>query len=62
MLSGPAIERIEASAIKQLVMLDTIHLPEEKAIDKIKILSVAPIFAEAIKRIYEDVSVSKLFD
>lgn len=61
-LSGPAIERIEASAIKQLVMLDTIHLPEEKAIDKIKILSVAPIFAEAIKRIYEDVSVSKLFD
>jgi ribose-phosphate pyrophosphokinase len=61
-LSGPAIERIQASAIKELIMLDTIHLPEEKAIDKIKVLSVAPIFAEAIKRIYEDVSVSKLFD
>ena len=61
-LSGPAIERIEASAIKELVMLDTIQLTEEKRIDKIKILSVAPIFAEAIKRIYEDISVSKLFD
>ncbi|ARC83603.1 ribose-phosphate diphosphokinase family protein [Clostridium argentinense CDC 2741] len=61
-LSGPAIERIQASAIKELVMLDTIQLQEEKQIEKIKILSVAPIFAEAIKRIYEDISVSKLFD
>ncbi|WP_461613876.1 ribose-phosphate diphosphokinase [Clostridium sp. Marseille-QA1073] len=61
-LSGPAIERIQASAIKELVMLDTIQLKEEKQIEKIKILSVAPIFAEAIKRIYEDISVSKLFD
>lgn len=61
-LSGPAIERIQASAIKELVMLDTIQLEEEKQIEKIKILSVAPIFAEAIKRIYEDISVSKLFD
>ncbi|MEG2290403.1 MAG: ribose-phosphate pyrophosphokinase, partial [Clostridium sp.] len=46
-LSGPAIERLEASAIKELVMLDSIHLPEEKMIDKIKILSIAPLFAEA---------------
>lgn len=61
-LSGPAIERIEKSAIKELVMLDSIHLPDEKMIDKIKILSIAPLFAEAIKRIYEEVSVSKLFD
>ena len=61
-LSGPAIERIENSAIKELIVLDTIHLPEEKQIDKIKVLSVAPIFAEAVKRIYEDISVSKLFE
>lgn len=61
-LSGPAVERIEASAIKELVVLNTIHLPEEKIIDKIKTLSIAPLFAEAIKRIYEEVSVSKLFD
>ncbi|WP_123054832.1 ribose-phosphate diphosphokinase [Clostridium sp. JN-1] len=61
-LSGPAIERIRESKLKELVMLNTISLPEEKKLDKFKILSVAPIFAEAIKRIYEDVSVSKLFE
>lgn len=61
-LSGPAIERLEEAPIKELVMLNTIPLPEEKKIDKIKTLSVAPVFAEAIKRIYEDISVSKLFD
>lgn len=60
-LSGPAVERIQKSAIKELVTLNTVWIPEEKRIDKIKILSVAPIFAEAIKRIYEDMSVSKLF-
>lgn len=61
-LSGPAIQRINDSAIKELVMLNTINLSEEKMLDKFAVLSVAPIFAEAIKRIYEDVSVSKLFD
>ncbi len=61
-LSGPAIDRIKESAIKELVMLNTIDLPEEKMLDKFKILSVAPVFAEAIKRIYEDISVSKLFE
>ncbi len=61
-LSGPAIERLEASVIKELVMLDSIHLPQEKMLDKIKILSIAPLFAEAIRRIYEEVSVRKLFD
>lgn len=61
-LSGPAIERIQESAIEELVTLDTIVLPEAKKIDKIKAISVAPIFADAIKRIHEDLSVSKLFD
>jgi ribose-phosphate pyrophosphokinase len=61
-LSGPAIDRIKESAIKELVMLNTINLTEDKMIDKFKILSVAPVFAEAIKRIYEDISVSKLFE
>ncbi len=60
-LSGPAIERLKASPIKELVVLDTIALPEEKKLDKIKILSVAPVFAEAIERIYEEVSISTLF-
>ncbi len=60
-LSGPAIERLEASPIKELICLNTIALPPEKIMKKTKILSVAPMFAEAIERIYEDESVSPLF-
>lgn len=61
-LSGPAIERLQNCALKEVVMLNTIKLPEEKNIDKFKYISVAPIFAEGIKRIYEDVSISGLFE
>lgn len=60
-LSGPAIERIEKSPIEELVVLDTIALPPEKMLDKIHVLSVADIFAEAIKRVYADISVSPMF-
>ena len=61
-LSGPAIERIQQSAIEELIVLNTIHLPNEKIIPKIKELTVADIFADAINRIHEGISVSKLFD
>ncbi|PAB57642.1 ribose-phosphate diphosphokinase [Anaeromicrobium sediminis] len=61
-LSGPAIERINNSEIDELVLLDTIELDDDKKIKNINCLSVAGIFAEAIKRIYENLSVSKLFD
>ncbi|NLK71844.1 MAG: ribose-phosphate pyrophosphokinase [Clostridiales bacterium] len=60
-LSGNAINRIKDSAIEELVVLNTIPLKEEKRLDKIKVLSIAPIFAEAITRIYSNHSVSKLF-
>ncbi len=60
-LSGPAMERLEESPIKELVVLDTIQLPKEKKLDKIRVLSVADLFAEAIKRVYLDISVSPLF-
>lgn len=60
-LSGPAIERIQNSAIEELVVLNTVPLSEEKHIDKIKVLSVAPIFADAIHRIHYNESVSELF-
>ncbi len=61
-LSGPAIERIQNSCIKEMVTTNTIKLPETKKIEKIKVLSVAPLIGEAIMRIHEDLSVSKLFD
>ncbi|MEE0772455.1 MAG: ribose-phosphate pyrophosphokinase [Anaerovoracaceae bacterium] len=61
-LSGPAIERIENSAIEELVLLNTLPVPEEKRIGKMKILSVAPLFAEAMMRIFTNGSISKLFD
>lgn len=61
-LSGPAIERIKNSKIKELVITNTIPLPEEKHIDKITILSVAPLISEAIIRVHERQSISILFD
>ncbi len=62
-LSGPAIERIEESPIKELLLLDTIPYPADKEpCSKIKYLHTAPVFAEAIRRIYEEVSISNLFD
>jgi len=61
-LSGPAIERIEASPLTQLIVSDTIPLrPEAKASKKIKQLSVARILGEAIKRIHHGDSISSLF-
>lgn len=61
-LSGPAIERIQNSAIEELVLLNTIPLPEEKKIDKMTVISVAPLLAEAMTRVFTNGSISKLFD
>ena len=60
-LSGPAIERINNSNITELAFLDTIPAIDSAKSDKIKYLTVAPMFAEAIERIYQEISVSKLF-
>lgn len=61
-LSGPAIERLQRSALSKVIVLDTIELPPEKRIDKIEIVSIADIFAEAIERVYTDLPMSKLFE
>ncbi len=61
-LSGPAIERIQGSVIDKLVMLDTIPIEGEKAIDKIEVLTVADLFAEAIHRIYDEHAISDLYN
>lgn len=60
-LSGPAIERIKNSYIDKLVVLDTIDLPAEKRIDKIEILSVAPLVAKAIQFIYADMQMADIY-
>lgn len=61
-LSGPAIERIAKSPIQELVITNTIPLPKEKQIDKIKVVSIAPLFAETIKRIHEKQPLGELFN
>ncbi len=61
-LSGPAIERIQNSPIKELIVTDSIQLPEEKKIDKITSISVGPLIGEAIRLIHEDKPVSPLFN
>ena len=61
-LSGPAIERLEKSALSKLIVLDTIELPQSKKIGKLEIVGVADTFAEAIERVYTDLPVSKLYD
>lgn len=61
-LSGPAIERIDKSVIKELVVTNTVPIPEEKMIPKLKIISISGLLAQAIRNVYEDRSVSALFD
>ncbi|HVH30218.1 MAG TPA: ribose-phosphate pyrophosphokinase [bacterium] len=62
LLSGAAVQRIASSPIQELIVTNTIPLPPEKQSDKITVLSVAPLLAEAIRRVNEDRSVSQLFD
>jgi ribose-phosphate pyrophosphokinase len=60
-LSEPAIDRLKNSKITRVVVTDTLPLPPEKQIDMIEIVSVAPIFADAIDAVFEDASVSEIF-
>ena len=61
-LSGPAIERLEASKLSKIIVLDTIELPEEKRIGKIEVVTISDLFAEAIERVYTDLPISKLYE
>ena len=60
-LSGPALERIEASPIKEMVLLNTIPIPEDKMLKKFTVLSVGHIFAETISRVYCNKPISVMF-
>lgn len=61
-LSDPGAERLQASPLTEVVVTNTIPLPVHKRVPKIRTLSIAPLFAEAIRRIFEEISVSKLFE
>ena len=61
-LSGPAIDRIKQSPIKQLIFTDTVSISEDKILDNMKIVTVAEVFAEAIQRVFAGESVSALFE
>ncbi len=60
--SGPAVERLQSSGVEQVVVTNTLPLPPEKRFDKLVVLSVAPIIARAIHAVFEDTSVSEIFD
>ena len=60
--SGPAIDRLKNSVIEKIVVTNTLPLPEEKRIDKIEVVSAAGIIADAIDAVFEDTSVSEIFD
>lgn len=61
-LSGQAVERLEKCTVKEVIVTDSIRLPEEKKIDKIKVLSIDKLFAETIRRIVNHKSISALFE
>jgi len=61
-LSGEAIQKIEKSAVTELVVTNTIHVPKEKQTPKVKILSVAPLLAEAIEHVHNEKPVTPLFE
>jgi ribose-phosphate pyrophosphokinase len=60
-LSDPAIDRLKNSPIKELVVTNTVPLPADKQLDKITVLSIAPIVASTIRAVFEDKSVSEIF-
>ena len=62
MFSGPAYERLENAPVEEIVVCDTIPVPLEKQTGKIKVVSVASLFARAIANVYGNTSVSELFD
>jgi ribose-phosphate pyrophosphokinase len=61
-LSGEAVNKLRESVIKKVVFLDTVPIPEEKMLDKFTVLSIAPLLAEAIKRLQSEESIAAIFD
>ena len=60
-LSGPAIDRLKNARIERVVLTNTIPLTSDKQIDKIEVLSIAPLIADALNAVFDDTSVSEIF-
>ncbi|MCH2628576.1 MAG: ribose-phosphate diphosphokinase [Acidimicrobiales bacterium] len=60
--SGPAIDRLKNSALSRVIVTDTVPLPDSKRFDKLEVLSAAGILADALESVFEDTSVSEIFD
>ena len=60
-LSGPAVDRLKNAPIDRVIVTNTLSLPPEKQFDKLEVLSVAGIIADAIDAVFEDTSVSEIF-
>jgi ribose-phosphate pyrophosphokinase len=61
-LSGPAVDRLKNSAVTDIVVTNTLPIPDDKRFDKLTCLSIAPLLSQAIKEVFEDGSVTKMFD
>ena len=62
MLSDPATDRLKNSRISEVIFTNTLPIPEEKRFDKMTVLSIAPMLARAIREVFEDGSVTSMFD
>ena len=62
MLSGPAMDRLKNSRINEVVVTNTLPIDEEQRFDGLTVLSIAPLIARAIREVFEDGSVTSLFD
>ncbi len=62
LLSGPAVDRLKNGPIRGVVVTNTLPIPDEKRFDSLRVVSIAPLLAEAIDAVFEDGSVSELFD
>jgi ribose-phosphate pyrophosphokinase len=60
-LSGPAIDRLRASAFEEVIVTNTLPIPPERRFDQLTVLSIAPLIARAIHEVFEDGSVTSLF-
>ncbi|HEX6064037.1 MAG TPA: ribose-phosphate diphosphokinase, partial [Longimicrobiales bacterium] len=62
LLSGPAVQRLQSSPVKEVVVTNTLFVPEDKRFEKLRILSIAELLARAIRYTHSNESVSSLFD